>query len=289
MATTVSAPSVTHQDRASTQRDETPRPADDSWRLIQITDSHLFAAADARLLDLNTRRSFAAVLALALEHAEPAAALVMTGDLVHDESAAGYAYLAQALGALGCPCFCIPGNHDRRGLMETWLGASAIESVAERRLGTWNLIFLDSTQPGKDGGQLTPRQVAQVETLLQRNPGPTLVFLHQHPIPVGSDWIDTIDVANGAELLAVCDRHPQVKAIVCGHIHQEFASVRRHYQILGTPSTCFQFMPGSPVFALDARTPGYRELRLHADGRLDSWVVRLAEYPEPLVYSTIGY
>jgi len=289
MATTASAPSVTYQYSASTQRDETPRPADATWRLIQITDSHLFATADERLLDLNTRLSFAAVLALALEHGEPAAALVMTGDLVHDESAAGYAYLAQALGAVGCPSFCIPGNHDRRGLMETWLGEAAIESVAERRLGNWNLIFLDSTQTGEDGGRLTPRQVAQVDTLLRRNPGPTLVFLHQHPIPVGSDWIDTIDVANGAELLAVCDRHPQVKAIVCGHIHQEFASVRGHYQILGTPSTCFQFMPGSPVFALDARTPGYRELRLHANGRLDTWVVRLAEYPEPLVYSSIGY
>ena len=289
MATTASAPSVTYQYSASTQRDETPRPADATWRLIQITDSHLFATADERLLDLNTRLSFAAVLALALEHGEPAAALVMTGDLVHDESAAGYAYLAQALGTVGCPSFCIPGNHDRRGLMETWLGEAAIESVAERRLGNWNLIFLDSTQPGEDGGQLTPRQVEHVNTLLQRNQAPSLVFLHQHPIPVGSDWIDTIDVANGAELLAVCDRHPQLKAIVCGHIHQEFASVRGHYQILGTPSTCFQFMPGNPAFALDARTPGYRELRLHADGRLDTWVVRLAEYPEPLVYSTIGY
>ncbi len=289
MATTASAPSVTYQYRASTQREEPLRPTDDSWRLIQITDSHLFATADERLLDLNTRLSFAAVLALALEHAEPAAALVMTGDLVHDESAAGYAYLAQTLDTVGCPCFCIPGNHDRRGLMETWLGEAAIESVAERRLGNWKLIFLDSTQPGEDGGRLTPRQVAQVETLLQRNPGPTLVFLHQHPIAVGSDWIDAIDVANGSELLAVCDRHPQVKAIVCGHIHQEFASVRGHYQVLGAPSTCFQFRPRSPAFALDARTPGYRELRLHADGRLDTWVVRLAEYPEPLVYSTTGY
>lgn len=258
-------------------------------RLIQITDPHLFASADGRLLDLNTRRSFCAVLDLALSAAPPATALIMTGDLVHDETSEGYGYLAEVLRGTGVPSFCIPGNHDRRDLMEAWLGASAMGAFAKHRMDDWNLIFLDTTLPGEDGGRLTPRQIRQLDTLLQSDLRPSLVFLHQHPVCIGSAWMDTMDVANGEQLLAVCDLYPHLKALVCGHIHQEFAAVRRHYQILGTPSTCLQFLPGSVDFALDCRTPGYRELRLHADGRLETWVVRLAEYPEPLVLSATGY
>jgi 3',5'-cyclic-AMP phosphodiesterase len=258
-------------------------------RLVQVTDPHLFAAAEGHLLGLNTRRSFAAVLDLALDRGQPTDALVLTGDLVHDETAAGYAWLAAVLAQCGCPTFCIPGNHDRRALMETWLGTAAGAPLSDRRLGAWRLIFLDSTQPGQEGGRLAGHQLRGLDALLRADSAPALIFLHQHPLPVGSAWIDTMGVANGDQLLAVCDRHPHLRALVCGHIHQEFAACRRHYQVLGTPSTCLQFMPGSAEFALDSSTPGYRELRLHPDGRLDTWVERLAEYPEPLVLSTTGY
>ncbi|WP_295391891.1 3',5'-cyclic-AMP phosphodiesterase [uncultured Thiodictyon sp.] len=263
-----------------------PRPL----RLIQLTDSHLFADAAGRLLGLNTRRTFESVLALALDGDTPADAVVMTGDLVQDETAEGYAYLARELEATGLPCFCIPGNHDRRALMEQWLGAAAMGPVADNRIDGWHLIFLDSTLPGEDGGRLTARQVHHLDTLLERDPDRhCLIFLHQHPVPIGSAWLDTMGLANGAQLLAVCDRHPQLKSLIFGHIHQAFAQHQGHYQILGTPSTCFQFRPGSQGFALDDRPPGYRELCLHPDGQLTTRVVRLPAYPEPLSLDASGY
>jgi len=285
------APSIprTHHAPHRPKTDEDPASHPRALRLIQISDSHLFAHPEGRLLGLNTRRSFQAVLALALDGGTPADGLVITGDLVQDETAEGYAYLARVLEDTGIPCFCIPGNHDRRDLMEEWLGAAAMGPIADNRIDGWNLIFLDSTLPGEDGGRLTRRQVHHMDTLLQRDPGPCLVFLHQHPLPIGSAWMDTMGVTNGAQLLAVCDRHPHLKAVICGHIHQEFRVSRGHYQVLGTPSTCFQFLPGSPDFALDARTPGYRELHLHPDGQLDTRVVRLAAYPEPLALDATGY
>jgi len=279
----------THHAQPTAEPEEAPSSNPRPLRLIQITDSHLFAHAEGRLLGLNTRRSFQSVLALALEDETPADGLVMTGDLVQDETGEGYAYLARVLEDTGIPCFCIPGNHDRRDLMEEWLGPAAMGPIADNRIDGWNLIFLDSTLPGEDGGRLTRRQMHHLETLLERDPGPCLVFLHQHPVPIGSAWMDTMGVANGAQLLAVCDRHPHLKAVICGHIHQEFSRDHGHYQILGTPSTCFQFRPGSPDFALDDQTPGYRELRLHADGRLATRVVRLAQYPEPLALEATGY
>lgn len=161
--------------------------------------------------------------------------------------------------------------------------------VASRGLGPWNLIFLDSTRPAMEGGLLGRDQLDQVDSLLAGNPAPSVVFLHQHPIAVGSAWMDTMDVENGLELVAICDRHPNVRALVFGHIHQEFAAERGGYRILGTPSTCVQFLPGSKDFAIDTRTPGYRELLLYPDGRLETTVRRLAAYPGPLNTASNGY
>lgn len=260
-------------------------------RLVQITDCHLFAEPDGKLLGLTTRQSFEAVLDLALGGSAPcpADALVMTGDLVHDETPEGYAYLRGVLESTGLPYYCIPGNHDRRDLLEQWLGPAAVGRVASRQLGPWNLIFLDSTRPGWEGGLLGRDQLDQADRLLAENPAPTVVFLHQHPISVRSAWMDTMDVENGHELIAVCDRHPNVRALVFGHIHQEFVAERGGYRILGAPSTCVQFLPESTDFAVDTLTPGYRDLLLFPDGRLETSVRRLAAYPEPLNTAADGY
>jgi Icc protein len=43
-------------------------------------------------------------------------------------------------------------------------------------------------------------------------------------------------------------------------------------QLLGTPSTCAQFLPHSDRYAIDQRPPAYRHFDLHDDGRLSSAV-----------------
>ncbi len=262
-------------------------------RLIQITDLHLFGDPSGKLLGLTTRQSFESVLAHALKEGvgdEPRPlALALTGDLVHDESPEGYAYLARVLKSTGLPCYCIPGNHDCRDLMESHLGAAAVGTVAGRRLGPWHLVFLDSTCVGEDGGRLGFDQLRCLEALIAAEPAPTLIFLHQHPVPVQSAWMDTMGVSNGEELIALAARHPQIRALLCGHIHQDFTATRGDCTILGTPSTCVQFLPGARDFALDTRPPGYRELRLYPDGRLETWVVRLPAYPERLDLGAGGY
>jgi Icc protein len=50
---------------------------------------------------------------------------------------------------------------------------------------------------------------------------------------------------------------------------------REHHgvQIIGTPSTCRQFKPGSDKFAVDERPPAYRRIYLHADGQFETELV----------------
>lgn len=258
-------------------------------RLIQITDPHLFGDRSGRLLGVPTWDSFETVLASVLDQGRGAHALVLTGDLVHDESIEAYDRLRRSLLATGLPCFCIPGNHDRPDLMSKGLGPLAMPWLAFRRLWAWNLIFLDSVVSGQESGRLSADQLARVDDLLDSYGAPTLIFLHQHPSPVHSQWMDTMGVENGEALLRICDRHPNLKAVVFGHIHQAFETQRGGYCLLGAPSTCVQFLPGSTDFAMDDRTPGCRELLLHPGGRLETGVFRLATYPEPLRLASGGY
>jgi Icc protein len=240
-------------------------------------------------MGVNTRQSFESVLSLALGSAETPAAVVLTGDLVHDGSPEGYAYLADILADTGLPCHYIPGNHDRLDLMETRLGPAAITHLALRRLGDWSLVLLDSNVPGEEGGHLERRQLGRVEGILAEAQGPCLIFVHQQPLAIESRWMDAMAIDNGGELLELCARHPQAKGVVFGHVHQEFDALYGPVRVLGCPSTCVQFLPRSDTFAMDSCTPGFRELLLHPDGLLETSVIRLAAYPEPLQLHTEGY
>ncbi len=261
-------------------------------RVLQITDTHLYADPDGCLLGLPTRRSFEAVLALArvLADGREPDAVLLSGDLVHDERPEGYLYLRGRMQDLGIPFHAIPGNHDRVGLLAGHLDPGAGQRVRGVLVGGWHLVLLDSTLPGEDGGRLGPDGLMALDLTLGACPGlPTLVCLHHQPVPVGSPWLDGIGLADGEALLAVLARHAQVRGVVWGHVHQEFDGVRSGLRLLGTPSTCVQFLPDSADFALDTRTPGLRWLDLLPDGDIETQVVRLAAYPDPIDLRQTGY
>lgn len=273
-----------------------PRPfqvnAEDSampLRLIQLSDLHLFGDPSATLLGITTRQSFEAVLSLALAQPDPPQALILSGDLVQDASAAGYRYLRERLKRTEIPHYCIAGNHDLPALLTEHLGAAGLGAVALRRLAGWNLIFLDSSAAEQVSGVLTPTQLEQLAALLAAETAPALICLHHHPLSIGSAWMDQIGVSNGAALLALCERHPQVKAVLFGHVHQAFAEQRGRCWFLGAPATCFQFKPRSVNFALDDQPPGYRELTLYPNGQVRTRIVRLSAYAEIPLPQAGGY
>ena len=85
-------------------------------------------------------------------------------------------------------------------------------------------------------------------------------------------------VSNGEALFAVVARYPQVRAVVWGHIHGEFAARRGTIQLLATPATCIQFKPGALEPEADELPPGYRWFELYPDGGLKTGVERV-EWP----------
>ena len=259
-------------------------------RLLQLTDLHLFGDPDGCLLGQDTRRTLEAVLALAASRHWPPDALVLTGDLVHDEHIDGYRYLEQRIRRLNVPFFCIPGNHDSIELLAGLLDPRAAARLQVHPLGPWDLLLIDSTIPGRDDGRVDPQTLNAAATALAAAPDrPALVFLHHHPLAVGSAWIDTMLAENGAELLELVSRHPRVRGVLWGHIHQDYRARLGDAQLLATPSTSVQFLPRSDTFALDPLCPGYRWLTLYPNGRLETGIERIDRYPTPLLSATQGY
>jgi Icc protein len=245
-------------------------------RLVQFTDLHWYADPAGEYRGMVTRDSFRRVLATARAGRWPPDALLMSGDLVDDGSREGYAALAAELAPLGLPAHCIPGNHDAPSALAALSGHAHMRVGGQHRLGAWLVCLLNTFIPDDACGRLAPAQLATLDKALAREAQrPAMVVLHHHPVPVGSRWLDGVALLEPARLFEVIDRHPQVKAVVFGHVHQEHDSERRGVRILGTPSTCVQFTKHSDEFATDATlAPGFRWFELHDDGRFDTGVGR---------------
>lgn len=256
------------------------QPGNDSiLRLAQVTDCHILANADDCLRGMNTRSSFEAVCHAIDSSRKEFDLLLATGDLSQDGSSTSYQYLANRLDNLRLPVFWLPGNHDDPGLMQELLRGEMISPAKQIEIGNWLIILLDSTIAGETGGRLAPAQIDFLETSLaaQRQPH-TLVCLHHQALPAGSEWIDRLGLQPAQQLADIVKSRSSVRAVLWGHVHQQADQCLDGIHWMSTPSTCIQFKPGSKTFALDALAPGYRELELHADGRVVSRVRRIEHF-----------
>lgn len=259
-------------------------------RILQFTDTHLYAEEEGALLGINTQESLRAVLELAQRRHWPTDLVLATGDLTHDASAQAYGRFVQLLEPLGLPVYCLPGNHDEALALRRHLNSAQVQAPAQVLQEHWQLCLLDTALPGSEGGHLATHELERLQEQLQAHPDRhTLICLHHQPVLMGSAWLDSMAVDNADELFGVLDQHPQVRGILWGHVHQDFDQWRDDVRLLATPSTCIQFAPGSEDFALDDQPPGYRWLHLYPDGRIDTGVERLAEMPGGLDMGSGGY
>jgi len=255
--------------------------------LIQITDTHLFTAPGGRLKGVDVDAGLDAVVGAIRRRHPRAAAVLLTGDTVHEETPGAYDRLVERLAPLGLPVYCLPGNHEDKALLAARCrDAAFLRGDRQLVLGEWRVVLLDSAWPPEPGGWLAPGELDFLEACLAADPErPTLVALHHAPVSVASAWMDTMMVANAADFQAVVARYPQVRAVVFGHIHQAFDDRVRGVRYLGAPSTCAQFLPGAAESAVDHRPPGYRWLRLGRAGRVETEVERV---PPPTVSTSPG-
>lgn len=262
---------------------------DASALLVQLSDSHLFAEADGTLLGMNTRESLQRVIDLVRAQQSRIDLMLATGDLSQDGTLASYQQFRGMTSALGVPARWIPGNHDEPQIMaHAAVHSDLLEPVVD--IGNWRVTLLDSAVPGSVPGYLQDQQLQLLAQALSEAPNRHhLVCFHHHPVSIGCAWMEPIGLRNPDALFAVLDRFPQVRAVLWGHVHQEIDRERNGVRLLASPSTCIQFAPGSEDFKVSEQAPGYRWLRLHADGRLETGVERVNGFTFTVDYGSNGY
>ena len=201
--------------------------------LLQLSDLHLCeqqGEADVRL---------ARAVAAARELQPRAVALLLSGDIADEPTAAVYERAQRTIAPLRLPIHAIPGNHDDRDLLAmTFAGRESASGAPVHVLayvGALRLVGCDTTVPGSAAGALGATQMQWLAQALSNEPArPTLLALHHPPFATGVRGMDAIglDTADARRLETLLEANPQVLAVTCGHVHRTATS-----QIAGRPVT----------------------------------------------------
>ena len=265
----------------------------DRIRFVHITDTHIMAGGKWPLRGTNTEFDTDASLCRVVEtvgRLDPAPAFAVLGgdlaspDILHRdrtltpaEYASSYMRLLDVLGGLPCQAYYLMGNHDNleafNAALRPGMPKDAPAYYAFDHGGT-HFVALDSHEAGHADGVLDAEQLAWLERdLASHGEAPTVVFVHHHPWPLGQAWMDTMQIRNGSELMALLSRHGQVRCLIGGHVHTEHVIQRGGLTFLTTPSTCIQLAKLSASGRhFDPGPPGFRVVDIE-DGRLSSYVV----------------
>lgn len=246
--------------------------------VLHLTDPHLFADRSGELRGTATYASLCSVLDHYRASDWPADIALVTGDLIHDDSAEAYGHFADLLGALGLPVYCLPGNHDIRDLMRSQLAARPFHYCEAHESDDWLVVSLDSCVSGKAGGHVAAAELDRMDREIgATSAAHVMVCLHHPPALMKSRWLDSVGLDNREELLARAAVSGKVRLVVFGHVHQPYDGRHNGIRIIGTPSTCRQFKQRSTLFAVDDNPPAYRRIELLDDGSIDNELVWLTE------------
>lgn len=200
-------------------------------------------------------------------------AVLLSGDIVEHATDAEYELAAELLAPLSMPVHLLAGNHDDPDGMRAHLGAPGRPGEPLQYsgpLGPLRLVACDTTVRGQNAGALGPERLAWLEAeLAAERATPTLLAMHHPPVLVGVPVLDEIGLAE-ADRLAVGEliaANPQVKAIVCGHVHRGATGA----------------VAGCPVFVCAS---SYLQLALELGG--DSEIALVREPPVLGLHVTVG-
>jgi len=248
-------------------------------RIIQISDTHVFADKKEKFLGINPWNTLEAVLQKvhALNEKNTPALTVLTGDLAQDHKEASYKQLAEMFVLLPKPVVWIPGNHDSIQNANKFFAAAKIKMQSEILLPNWQIIFLNSHWDNHVAGYIDHKQLIHLDQLLaKQKKDHVMLFVHHHLAPIGSLWIDQLMVKNASEVFEIIDKYNNVKLVACGHVHQESYTYHKNISCLSAPSTSVQFKPQPMHHKLDKKMHGFRCFNLEADGSFTTKIIRVS-------------
>ncbi len=245
-------------------------------RIIQISDCHVSADPDALYRGQSADANFKKVLHLAGQW-NPALVL-LSGDVSEDGSRESYERISGLLARTGVPVLALPGNHDVVEVMSRYFRLGPWDGPHVMEIENWQLLLLDSTEPGRISGSFSATYLEQIRASLHDNGGRhTLVALHHQPVEVGATWIDRYMLESPARFFEVIDQSPRVRCISWGTCAPRLSGAKKRGNLAGERRPRWQTaFPGAQRFTLDTAGPACRWLELSARGEVNTGLLYLS-------------
>ncbi|MCH9672708.1 MAG: metallophosphoesterase [Gammaproteobacteria bacterium] len=260
--------------------------ANADFSFVFITDTHIMAGGQYQpasgAFELDTQHTLSAVVE-AIERLDHAPDFVVIGgdlaspDILDREatlSAAdyepSYELLVRTLAPLSCPVHMILGNHDHRRAFKTVVRAERSPDDSPYRYSFghqgYRFIFLDSHVSGQHAGRLDSAQCLWLKEELDAHVGvPTFVFVHHPPWSVDHPKLDTMGLEDGDAFIDQLRPYPDVKWVLCGHVHLDHHVQEGGLTLLSSASTCFQVDKLDPNAGALAGPPALRTVRIRGE------------------------
>lgn len=235
--------------------------------IAHLTDPHVRRPGEKMADRVPSDELLTAAVTVLAAMDPPPNLVVLTGDLVNDGDRPGgapeqYQHLAEILSSLvrgprRIPLVVVPGNHDDRAMIRTHLGPLLDDGMIDPAAAAHapmtfvienlhahsdepplRLIGLDTLVPGHHHGELGDNQLEWLAgTLAAHSTTPTLVIQHHPPFTTGIDHMDAMGLRDAAALEEILTAHPQVLAVLCGHLHRSITARVGQTVAITAPST----------------------------------------------------
>ncbi|KTD29812.1 MULTISPECIES: metallophosphoesterase [Legionella] len=229
----------------------------DSLKILQITDTHLFAHHSS-LFGVNPNKNFDEVMKVIFRNElEDTDFILLTGDLSQDETSAAYQHLLKSFKNCKSRVFWLPGNHDNESVMSAVFNSfSLFTRTRLLELKHWNLVFIHSKLEGSGSGYIHLDELNEVEKIINASKKNIALIMHHHPIPVNTPLIDQY-ILNNREDLWKTISNSKVKLIVTGHVHGDYSFVYQGVNVECSPATVFQIKKGTDTLQIE-HSIGYK-------------------------------
>lgn len=237
-------------------------------KIIQITDTHLFANDELDMFGVKSNFKFKEVMEKFInEDSYDADIILLTGDLSQDETAESYKKIVEHISPLNIPVYWIPGNHDDLSQLEAvFQKAKNFNREICVSLPDWHLVFLNTKIDGRGDGQLSQSELNMLRDEIKVSPADKkiAIVMHHHPAPVGTPLIDNYILKDNKDFWNIVTG-TKVELIICGHVHGDYRFKYNNIMIESSPATCLQWEKGSSDLKTDKRI-GYKIYHFNRDG-----------------------
>ena len=223
--------------------------------IIQISDCHI----DDKYQPMGVDTTNNLLKIIGIIKNIPVDALLITGDLSHNGSLKSYEIIKNNLSTLNVDYVVIPGNHDNLKNINKKFSDNLLR---EHLVGSWSIVSAYSKKEGQVSGHLSNEELSSLEDSIKFSSSKhIIVIIHHPPVPMNSNWDDSLSLQNMDEFFSVINKYSSVKAVLWGHAHESSEFSHNKLKLVSCPSTAKQFNHEDRI--------GFNYFTLYDDGKVE--------------------